>query len=132
MLDPRLRQWLRFLIGGGINTAATYAVYLLLHAVLAYQVAYLLAYAAGIVFSYWFNARVVFRTALSWKGLAAYPLVYLVQYAASALLLGALVESADISKQFAPLIVTALMMPLTYLMSKIVLDITNQRCKKPQ
>ena len=51
-----------------------------------------------------------------------YPIVYVVQYVASALLLGGLVEIADISMVLAPLVVTVVMVPLTYVMSQIVLS----------
>ena len=125
MDDARNRRWLRFLVGGGINTAFTYGVYLLLNQFLGYQAAYLLAYAAGIVFSYWFNAAVVFRIPLSWKGLAAYPLVYIIQYGVSASLLGGLVGFFKVNENFAPLIITAIMVPVTYLMSKLILSSTD-------
>lgn len=121
----RTKRWLRFLLGGGVNTAFTYAVYLALNTVLAYQVAYFIAYALGVVFSYWFNAVVVFRVSLSWKGLLSYPVVYVVQYVASAFLLGGLVELAGIGEVFAPLVVAIVMVPVTYVLSKFVLEWTN-------
>jgi putative flippase GtrA len=124
-IDPRAQRWLRFIIGGGINTGFSYLVYLGINAILPYHVAYLIAYAVGVVFSYWFNARVVFRVPLSWKGLAAYPVVYIVQYLVSALCLGGLVEFFQISELIAPLVVAVAMIPLTYLMSKLVLDGKN-------
>jgi len=117
-----VQRWLRFIIGGGINTAFTYGFYLMLNTLLGYQMAYFLAYAMGVIFSYWFNAVVVFRVPLSWKGLFSYPIVYVIQYAASALLLGGLVEIAGVSMVLAPLAVTVVMVPLTYAMSRIVLS----------
>lgn len=134
MSITKASRWLRFLMGGGINTAFTYVMYLLLIKVLSYQIAYFIAYAVGILFSYWFNAKFVFRVRLSWTGLAAYPVVYLVQYVASALLLVGFVRSAGVSEHFAPLIVTVVMVPLTYLISKLVLrrsgDVEESSSKK--
>ena len=121
MTGQRAQRWLRFIVGGGINTGFTYLVYLGINAFLNYQVAYLIAYAAGVVFSYWFNARVVFRVPLSWKGLFSYPVVYVLQYFCSAFLLGGLVEFFRLSESVAPLVVAGMMVPLTYLMSKFVL-----------
>lgn len=115
------RRWLRFLLGGGINTAFTYGVYIALNLVMGYQSAYLIAYSMGVVFAYWFNAVLVFRVPLSWKGFFSYPLVYVIQYGASALLLGALVEVGSVSETLAPLVVTVGMVPLTYVLSKRVL-----------
>ena len=121
MLNPRVQRWLRFILGGGINTAFTYTVYLAINIVLEYQLAYLLAYAIGIVFAYWFNAVAVFHIPLSWKGLFSYPVVYIIQYSVSALLLGVLVEIVEISELVGPLLVAIVMMPVTYAMSKSVL-----------
>ncbi|MBT9173985.1 MAG: hypothetical protein DDT21_02396 [Syntrophomonadaceae bacterium] len=123
----RRKRWLRFLLGGGVNTAFTYALYLALNTILAYQLAYFIAYALGVVFAYWFNAAVVFRVPLSWKGLCSYPVVYLVHYLVSAFLLGGLVELAGIVESLAPLVVALVMVPVTYVMSKFVLEWTSHQ-----
>ncbi len=128
--SAKIRRWLRFLMGGGINTGFTYLVYLALNTALSYQISYFIAYIAGIVFSYFFNAIFVFRVPLSLKGAFSYPLVYAVQYILSAFLLGGLIELASIDKSLAPLIVTALMIPLTYVMSKFLLE-WKSRSKTP-
>lgn len=120
------RGWLRFVLGGALNTGLSYALYLLLHRVLSYQAAYALAYVAGIVFAYWFNARFVFQVPRSWRGLLAYPLVYVVQYLASAVLLEALIAGLGIAEAFAPLLVSAVMLPLTFVMSRWVLRWTRR------
>lgn len=113
-------------MGGGINTAFTYCVYLVLNLILYYQFAYLIAYLFGIVFAYWFNAAVVFRVPLSWRGFFSYPLVYLIQYVASAFLLVVLVEDAGMGEILSPLIITISIVPVTYLMSKLVLRWPNR------
>lgn len=117
----RMRRWLRFAVGGGVNTAATYGIYLALNTILGYQFAYLLAYALGVILAYWVNAVFVFRVPLSWAGLLSYPLVYVVQYLVSALLLEGLVEYFGVREALAPLLVVAMMVPVTYAMSKLVL-----------
>lgn len=127
MTGPRSRRWLRFIFGGAINTGFTYLVYLGMNLLISYQVAYLVAYATGVIFSYWFNARVVFRVPISWRGLFSYPIVYLVQYFFSALLLSGFVEIFDVREMFAPIFVAFLMIPLTYLMSKYVLTKEERR-----
>jgi putative flippase GtrA len=121
MINTKIKRWLHFLIGGAINTAFTYAVYLALNTILAYQLAYFIAYILGIIFAYWFNATVVFKVNLSWKGFFSYPIVYLVQYLASAFLLAGLVEMAGIMESLAPLVVAIIMVPATYVMSKFLL-----------
>lgn len=119
--NTRLRHWLLFITGGALNTFVTYGLYLTLQLLLFYQVAYAIAYVVGIVFSYWYNSVIVFRAALSAKGLFTYPLVYLVQYLASALFLGFLIERVGISAGAAPLLVASLMIPLTFFMSRWIL-----------
>lgn len=113
-----LTDLIKFVIGGGINTAFTFALYYGLQIVLPYQVAYALAFATGIVFSYWFNATIVFRTPVSWKGFFAFPLVYLAQYLLSAVLLSAFVERLDIPQGVAPLFVIVVTIPVTFVLTR--------------
>lgn len=120
-ISSKMQYWLRFLVGGLLNTGLTYGLYFLLQKLFFYQIAYALAYASGIVFSYWFNASIVFKTPLSWKGLFTYPVVYVVQYGASALLLGVLIERLRIPPHLAPLLVLVVMIPLTFFLSRWVL-----------
>lgn len=115
------RRWVRFLVGGAVNTGVTYGLYFLLQKGLHYQLAYGIAYGFGVVFSYWFNAVVVFDAPLSWKGLFTYPVVYIVQYLVSALFLSLIVEVLAVPSQIGPLLVVILMIPLTYVMSRWVL-----------
>lgn len=119
------RSGVLFLVGGVVNTAFSYGIYLLLNLFFGYHFAYFIAYVLGIAFSYWLNAKFVFRVVLSWRGFFAYPLVYVVQYAASAALLAGLVEHRVIGESLAPLLVTALTVPLTYLLSRYVLRRTS-------
>lgn len=121
----RLRRIAGFVIGGALNTAVTYLIYLALHQVLRYQLAYLLAYAAGIAFSYVFNSLVVFLRPMSWRGMLAFPAVYVVQYLASAGVLALIVEGFGVPAWWAPLLVSALMVPLTYLLARFVLTRFN-------
>ncbi len=125
-IKSRVRRWLRFLLGGGINTAFTEGIYFVLNLTMNYQLAYLLAYALGVVFAYWFNAVLVFKVPLSWKGFFAYPLVYVLQYGSSALLLGVLVEFVNMNEKLAPLLIAVCMMPLTYTISRMVLNWSNK------
>ncbi|WP_310650362.1 GtrA family protein [Pseudomonas sp. GW101-3H06] len=121
-----IRQWVTFLIGGGLNTLLTYGIYLLLNIYISYQKSYVISYTSGIIFSYLFNAHVVFNVKKSWKGLIAYPLVYLLQYALGALMLGLMVEKLEIPKEIAPLLIIVLLLPVTYLLSKTILKATEQ------
>ena len=109
---------IKFVVGGGINTAFTYGLYLGLQVIMPYQVAYALAFATGIVFSYWFNATIVFKTPISWKGAFSFPLVYLAQYLLSAVLLSVFVEQLGIAQSIAPLIVIIVTIPITFVLTR--------------
>lgn len=121
--NPHIQRWIRFLVGGGINTAFTYGIYLILMLFIHYQIAYLIAYVTGVIFAYWFNAVIVFKVTLSWKGLCSYPIIYIIQYVISAFLLNIFIETMQVDKIFAPLIIIVLMIPLTYLLNKYILSI---------
>jgi len=116
-----LRRWLRFLAGGLFNTAATYLIYLGLIRFMPYQWAYLVAYALGIVIAYVLNSVLVFRVPLSLKRFTAYPVVYLVQYVIAAGLLAIAVEVLHAPEAIAPLAVLVIMVPLSYLLNRLVL-----------
>ncbi|MFC6693849.1 GtrA family protein [Pseudomonas lini] len=121
-----VRRWVSFLAGGFLNTLLTYGIYLLLNMYISYQKSYVIAYITGIVFSYLFNAQIVFNVKKSWKGLMAYPLVYLLQYILAALMLSLMVERLGIPKEIAPLLIIVLLLPVTYLLSKTILKATHQ------
>ena len=118
----RGREFLRFLLAGVLNTALTYAIYLLATLAVGYQLAYAVAFLAGVAISYRLSLRYVFRQAGSLKKIARYPLVYLVQYAVGAIVLELLVRHAGVSVPLAPLVVVVLTLPLTFMLSKFVLS----------
>lgn len=124
------RAPLAYLIGGGLNTAFSYCIYLVLVRFLDYQAAYLIAYIAGIFSSYWINSVFVFRTPMSLRGLLTFPLVHVFQYIASAVLLWLLVEQIGLNLTIAPLVVTAALLPITFLLSRFVLNRSAARSGK--
>jgi putative flippase GtrA len=116
-----LTHWIKFLIGGGINTAFTYGLYFGLQVIMPYQVAFALAFAIGIVFSYFFNAIIVFKLRISLKSFFAFPLVYVLQYLLSAVLLSFFVERLGIPQSIAPAAVIVLTIPITFGMTRWLL-----------
>lgn len=114
-------KFLKFIGVGGLNTILSYMVYLLLLMLINYQVSYAIAFVFGILLSFWLNTQYVFQSKRTIKKFTLFPLVYVIQYVAGALLLGALVEYLYIDKIFGPIIVTVILLPMTYLMSKKIL-----------
>jgi len=113
-------------LGGGINTALTYGLYLVLNLVLSYRVAYTISYLIGIVFAYFYNSLVAFNSPLSVKKFVQFPVVYLVQYLLSIGLLEVFVQALGVSATLAPVFVLIMVTPVTYLLSKWILKGKNQ------
>jgi putative flippase GtrA len=111
----------RFLLAGTANTIVAYGLYLLLLQAFPYRVAYSMSFVVGVVLGYTLNARYVFRAAWSWRRLAAYPLVYVVQYALGLVLLTLLVERGWASEQLAPLVVVVISLPVVFVTSRFVI-----------
>ena len=120
-LAMRYAPQLRFLVAGTLNTLGGYLLYLLLQLVLPYQVAYFLAFIAGVVGAYCLNTLFVFRTRLAWRTFFAYPAIYLVQYLISAPMLALLVEWLKVPDTIAPLIVSVVMIPVSFLLNRFML-----------
>jgi putative flippase GtrA len=112
---------MRFLVAGGINTGATYLIYLAVLFVASYRIAYTVAFAAGIVIAYLLNSWSVFKVPLSWKKLLQYPVVYVVQYVAGLILLTVLVDAFGMDKRIAPLVNVVVLIPLTFVLSRYIL-----------
>lgn len=110
----------RFLIGGVLNTVIGYGGYLLLLHWLRYEAAYTVSYIVSVAVSYLFSALVVFRQPLSARAALRYPLVYLVQFLLGLVLLKLLVEALHVSTWLAPLLVSVLTIPVTFLLSRVI------------
>lgn len=115
------KEALRFLFSGAANTVASWLVYLGLTYVVPYTVAYTAAFAFGIVLTYYLNTRWVFKVPMSWRTFLQYPSVYAVQYVLGIVLVWLLVENWPATKPYAPLIVVAATLPVTFLMSRFIL-----------
>lgn len=115
------KEWMRFLVTGGANTLASWLVYLGLNLVVPYTVAYTGAYIFGIVLTYYLNTRWVFRVPMSWRTFLQFPSVYLVQYGLGIVLMWAIVHNWPAMEPYAPLVVVVLTLPVTFLMSRLIL-----------
>ena len=119
--DPKAREFMRFILAGASNTLLTYLVYLLLFNWIGYRFSYLAAYVAGIIFSYFINTLFVFRAKPTKGTFLMYPLIYVVQYFFCAGILELSVKWLHIDAHFAPLVVVAMSVPLTFVLSRLVI-----------
>src|SRR5262245_11270062 len=93
--------FIRFILIGGVNTIFSYAVYAILLSFTSYQIAYTIAYILGIVLSYYLNSRFTFRAKMAPIKAIRYPLIYIVQYLLSLLLLYIFIDSFGVNKLLA-------------------------------
>lgn len=114
-------QFLRFIVSGAINTGLTYALYLMLLPLLGYLAAYSMAYVIGILLSYWLNSAFVFRQPMSWRGLVRFPIVYIVQYLCTAMLLWLFVDRIGVSERVALLGAIAVTVPVTFVAARLAI-----------
>ncbi|MGB3462384.1 MAG: GtrA family protein [Rhodanobacter lindaniclasticus] len=110
----------RFLIGGVLNLVVGYGGYLLLLRWMHYEAAYIISYVFSVCVSYVFSTLVVFRQPIRARSALFYPLVYLVQFLLGFILLRVLVEILRLPTWIAPLLVSILTIPVTFLMSRII------------
>lgn len=115
------RQVIYFALSGAANTLSTYLLYLLLLNFLHYQVAYAFSFIAGILLSYALSTRLVFRTKHSWLKFSLFPLVYLISYAAGAVVLAFSVSRFGVNQRIAPLVSACVTLPLSFVLSRLVL-----------
>ncbi len=108
----------RFLLAGGANTLATFALYLLLLQVLPYAAAYSLAFLAGIALAYVLNRVFVFRAPGSAATVVLFPLVYVVQYLLGLAVVFFWVDVLGLPAQLASLAAVVLTIPVTFLLSR--------------
>jgi putative flippase GtrA len=114
------RQFIRFILVGGINTASSYLVYIFLLNFLSYGYSYTTAYVVGIFISYWLNRIYVFRRHNGVKSAMLFPLVYIFQYAVGIFLIWVIVDILRLSQFVAPLLSTLITIPLTFVLSSLV------------
>ena len=109
---------LRFLLAGGVNTTATYLLYLGLLRITSHHISYAIAFVVGIAISYVLGRVFVFKVHRGYRSALMLPLVYLIQYLMGAVVVWAWVDLFQQHVMLAPAISIAVTLPLTYFLSK--------------
>lgn len=111
----------RFIVGGGVNTLLSYAIYWLLLLWLSYPYAYTVSYAAAILTGFAINTHFVFRTEWSWRKLAAFPLIQLLNYGLGLGTVTVSVKYLGIDARLAPIVATAVVLPITFVLTRTLM-----------
>lgn len=109
---------LRFLIAGSTTTGSVYLLYWLLLLVMDPRIAYPIASVIGIAVSYTLSTLWVFRRSWTRLGLAAFLIGYGVQNLVAYGVFLLLLAFTPIPAWFVPVLVTILLLPLTFLMNR--------------
>ena len=121
------KEFIRFIFVGCANTATSYLVYLFFNLFLSYRIAFTVGYLAGLLLSYFLHANWVFNKGASWKSLALFPLVYVIQYTMSIFLLGYIVETLNVNENIAFVPVVIVTIPITFLLSKYLFHFIGKK-----
>lgn len=115
------QQWVRYVLVGISNTALTYLTYVLMLFLFSYNISYAISYVSGVFYAYFLNSKFVFKTSLSIKKFIKFPLVYVVQFLINWIFLFMFVEKLELSQIYAPIIVTIISLPISFVLSKLIL-----------
>ena len=116
-----LRRWSAFLLFGGLNTVAGVLIYWVFLLLVNYVVAYLLAFAIGIVLSNVLHSKFVFDAPVRMTNTIPLAVWYAISAALGSALLVLLVRTGLASREIAILAVAAVMAPLSYGAVKLIL-----------
>jgi len=113
-------SFFRFILSGGINTAFTYAIYLISLRFLNYKISYSIAYISGVILSFILNRFFVFATHKGIKSIILYPFVYVFQYFFGLFIVWLWVSELKLAPEIAPIVSIILTIPLTFILSRFV------------
>lgn len=131
-LTPEIRRVFRFLASGAANTAASYAVYIVLLQFFTYRASYSIAFITGIAIGYKLNQKVVFKAKSSISTLAIYPMIYIAQYLSGLGIAIIWVDYMNFHPALAPVVTIAITLPLTYFVNRWLFFKVNRKDSKNQ
>ncbi|MDD3766582.1 MAG: GtrA family protein [Eubacteriales bacterium] len=114
-------QFLRFIAAGAINTFSTALISTLLNKALAYNVSFVIGYAAGIVISFFLNCLFTFGKRPTLKKFMLFPLSYVPNFAVQYLSVVLLVEKLCLSSTLAYFLAAIIGVPVTFIVMRFVI-----------
>ena len=120
--DSTLRQALRFLVAGGLNTGFTVLIYEIALFWVHYAVAFTISSAAGIVFTGYAYTRFVFAVPTTTRRFAANAVYYVVSWMLGLGVLDVFVRVVGIHERIALLLAIAVLAPFNFLVLRYLLQ----------
>ena len=119
--------FLLYLFGGVSNTILSIALYNLLIFFFKISIAYSIAWICGLIFSYYFNKKIVFKKISSPVYIMVYFIVYIFLCILSFEIFNLLIFSYKFNESFALLITIFLFIPINYYVNKIFFYFTKMK-----
>jgi len=119
-------QAIRFLVVGGINTLATYAVFIVLGLFITAWIAYSVAFALGLAWVVFGSSRFVFKATTSAKKIALFSGWYLLIYGVGRLVVHVFNPVGLFELAITSLVVLVVTTPLSFLGGRLIFT-TSQR-----
>lgn len=117
----------RFILTGGFNTFNYYLMYLILFEL--FDFVYINAHITGFLYSafcsFFMTTMYTFKQKPTWKKFIAFPITFLPNFVISTLGTIILVNNQILSETYASLIAMMVAIPITFVVSKIVLTKSN-------
>ncbi len=114
-------EWVRFAAVGLVNTATYYVGFRLLHAVMPYLLAHVLAFGGCIVVSFFLNCRFTFRVRPTWQRFVRFPLSTLTTFTVMTIGVSVLVEKMGTDPNVAALVSSLVAVPASFMISRMLL-----------
>jgi putative flippase GtrA len=118
--DGMRGQALRFLIVGGANTLATYAIFILLGLLMPAWIAYTIAFAIGLAWVVFGSSRFVFRGDHGRRRLLLFAAWYLVIYAIGRAIIALIAPTDFVGLAVTSLAVLVVTTPLTFVGGRFI------------
>ncbi|MET9509966.1 GtrA family protein [Streptomyces flavidovirens] len=115
------RQLVRFAVVGVVNTGTYYACYLLLLPWLPYVAAHVLAFAVSMTGSFFLNCRFTYNTRPTWRKFLLFPLTNAANFVITTSGVYLLVDVLRLNSTYAPLIAAAAAIPITFVVSRMIM-----------
>ena len=118
-----MKMILKFLGVGAFTTASTYLLYLVLVRFLDFRLAYVICYGVGMVLNFFLHSGLVFEVTVSLKKAFGYLASHAVLVTTGRIVVKYLVLVLGVPLEVAPLIAIPLMLPISYVVFRKVLNI---------
>ncbi len=95
-------------------------MYFILLEFTTYTSAYTVTYLVGMISSFLLNAQFVFKVSINLSNIVSFPLIHFLNFIISIAFIRFLIERAGVSEYLAPLFAVLIVMPLSYLLFKVI------------